>query len=307
MIDTDDFDRQVREIAHRAFAEMCATPARRRDIAVRSPRRGPSVAPLAAAVGVAAAIALAAPLVAGHSLRGGTAGQNQPPEVSKPADTVLRDMTDAMAHVRSYHMVEQGTASDGSAVVIDLRVDHVGSAMESWTMGGETDSVVIWHGELFAKGPSVVPDALKGMVGDHWFGLRAPAYASTLAATVSPAHIIDCLTGDHGALTKDGVRAVDGVRTLRLVSTATSAETRSFTLDVAAEGPTYAAHLETDAAASPRAACQGPSSPTGDAMATPDRGSTGHQVVRFDSFDSDDLIARPSDVVDNAAVATPAG
>jgi hypothetical protein len=307
MIDTDDLDRQLREIAHRAFAEMCATPVRRRTFVVPPPRRRLSVAPLAAALAFAAAIAIAAPLVAGHSLRGGTAGRDQPAEVTKPADAVLRDMTDAMSHLRSYHLVERGTASDGSAVLVDLRVDRVGSAMESWTMGGETDSVVIWHGELFAKGPSVIPDSLKTMVGDHWFGLRSPAYAGTLAAAVSPAHIIDCLTGDHGALTKDGVRVVNTVRTLQLASTATSPDTRSFTLDVAIDGPPYAVHMETDAAASPRAECQGPSSPTGDMTATPDRGSTGHEVVLFDSFNSDDLVARPMDVVDNAAIATPAG
>ena len=306
MIDTDDLDRQLREIAHRAFAEMCATPVRRRTFVVPPPRRRPTFAPLAAAVGLAAAIAFAAPLLAGHSLRGGTAGQHQPPVVTESADLVLRDMTDAMSHLRSYHMIQHGTASDGSPVLIDLRIDRVGSAMESWTMGGETDSVVIWHGELFAKGPSVIPDSLKTVVGDHWFGLRSPTYAGTLAAAVSPAHIIDCLTGDHGGLTKDGVRVVDSVRTLRLASTATSPDTRTFTLDVAIDGPPYAVHMETDTAASPRAECQGPSSPTGDMTATPDRGSTGHEVVLFDSFNSDELIARPVDVVDNAAIATPA-
>jgi hypothetical protein len=305
MIDIDDFDSQVRDIAHRAFAEMSATRVERRPVTVR--RRRPTLAPLALALGVAAAIAVAAPLVMGHALRGGTAGQHQPAEVTKPADTVLRDMTDAMSHLRGYHLVQRGTASDGSAVLIEVRVDRVGSAMETWTMGGETDSVIIWHGDLFAKGPSVVPDAMKAMVGDHWFGLHAGPYAGTLAATVSPAHVIDCLTGDHGTLAKDGVRVVNGTRALRVVSTATAADTRAFTLDVAVDGPPFALHLETDAAASSRPECQGPSSPTGDTVATPDRGSTGHQVVDFDSFNSAELITPPADVVDNAAVATPNG
>jgi len=306
MIDTDDFDRQLREIAHQAFAEMSATHARRRPL-VTDERRPRAAVPLALAVGVAVAIALAAPLFLAHGLRGGTAGQNQPPEVTKPADAVLLDMTDAMAHLHSYHLVERGTASDGSPVVIDLRVDHVGSAIETWTMGGETDSVVIWHGDLFVKGPAVVPDALKATVGDHWFGMRANGYTGTLAATVSPAHIVDCLTGDHGALTRDGVRTVDGIASVRIVSTATAPDTRSFTLDVAVDGPPYAVHMETDGAPSSRTECQAPTSPTSDTPATPEQGSPGHQAIDFDSFNTADLITPPADVVDSAAVATPNG
>lgn len=302
MTDVDDFDRQLREIAHRAFAEMSATHARRRPFIVPEPRRR-TVAPLSLAVGLAAAIALAAPLFFAHGLRGGSAGGNQPSEVTKPADAVLLDMTAAMSRLHSYHLIERGTASDGSPVVIDLRVDHVGSAIETWTMGSETDSVVIWHGDLFVRGPSVVPGAMKAAVGDHWLGMRASGYTGTLAATVSPAHVIDCLTGDHGTLTKEGVHVVDDTRALRVVSTATTPDTRSFALDVAVDGTPYALHMETDAGPSPRPECQGPTSPTSDTPATPASGGSGHQVIDFDSFNTADLITPPADVVDSAAIA----
>ena len=296
----DELDAQLRAMAHRAAREIYATPVRRRPLE----RRERTWTPLALAAAVIAVIAIGAPLAFGHALRGGTAGQNQPPEINKNAGAILQDMAAAMTGLHAYHVIERGTASDGSPVVIDLRSDRTGSAELTWTMGSETDAVVIWHGDLFVKGPSVVPDAAKAIVGDHWYGLRAGAYAATLAAVASPAHVIDCLTGDHGALAKDGVRDIDGTRALRLVSTATSPDARSFTLDVAVEGAPYALHMETDASASSRPECQGPSSPTGDTQATPDQGSTGHQVVDFDSFDTSDLITPPSDVIDSSALAT---
>jgi hypothetical protein len=305
---TSDFDARLSEIGQRAIREMAITahvnappwePApdgRRR----RGLRLG---APLAWAAGLAAALLVGAPLFLSHGLRGGTAGQHQPPEVSKDAATILRDATDAFSHVRAYQLVEHGTASDGSPVTIEVRLDRAGSAETTWTMGAHTDTVLIWHGDLFVKGPDAVPSDVQAVVGDHWYGMRAGAYADSIVATVSPARIVSCLAGDPGTLAKDGEHTVDGTRTIRLVSTATTPGTVAYTLDVAIYGTPYPLHLETDAGPSSRADCQGPSSPLGDATA-PQSTSTGHQTIDFGGFDSADLIARPTDVVDAAAVAT---
>ena len=307
----DDFDRQLREIAHRAYQEMAITahvnappwePARHPRRRTWRLRVGP---PLAVAARLAVAIVLAAPLFVSHALRGGTAGQNQPPEVNKPADVILADVTTAMSHLRSFHMVEHGTANDGSPVVIDLRMDHMGSAVDSWTMGGQTDTVLVWHGDLFVKGPHVVPADLQNIVGDHWLGAKASDFAPTLVAAISSARIISCFTGDHGTLTKDGEHTVNGQRSIRLVSTSATTDTVSYTLDLALDGTPYPLHFETDAGPSTRPDCQGPANPSTTVPTTPEEGSTGHQVVDFDSFDSADLVARPSDYIDAAAFATP--
>ncbi|HXA30105.1 MAG TPA: hypothetical protein VN193_15295 [Candidatus Angelobacter sp.] len=305
----NDFDARMREIGQRAIREMAITAH------VNAPPWEPATArrrrfrfrfgsPLAAAVGIAAAIAVAAPLLFGPALHGGTAGQHQPPEVNKDGATILRDATDAMSHARSYHLVEHGTASDGSAVTIDLRLDRAGSAVESWTMGGHTDTVLVWHGDLFVKGPDAVPSDVRAVVGDRWYGVRGGAYADSIIATVSPARISSCLVGDPGTLTKDGEHTVNGARAVRLVSTATTAGTVPYTLDVAIDSTPYPLHMETDAGPSSRADCQGPASPLGNAATTPQSTSTGHQVIEFDGFDSADLIARPTDYVDAFAVAT---
>jgi len=308
-MNTSDFDARLREIGQRAIREMAITahvnappweptsPQHRRRSGLRLG------SPLAWAAGMAAAIAVGAPLLLSHGLHGGTAGQNQPPEASKDATTILRDATDAFSHLRAYHLVEHGTASDGSAVTIDVRLDRAGSAETTWTMGGHTDSVLVWHGDLFVKGPDAVPSDLQSVVGDHWYGIRAGAYADSIVATVSPARIISCLAGDPGTLQKDGEHDVDGARSIRLTSTATTPGTVGFTVDVAIDGPPYPQHMETDAGPSSRADCQGPASPLGD-VATPQSPSTGHQVIDFGGFDSADLIARPTDVVDAAAFAT---
>jgi hypothetical protein len=306
---TDDFDARLREIAHRALREMTVTaqasappwepgaPQRRRR---RQLRLG---SPLALAGGLAAAIAVGALLFYGHSLRGGTAGQNQPPEVTKDAATILRDATDAFSHLRAYHIVEHGTASDGSPVTIEVQLDRAGSAMTTWNMGGHTDSVLIWHGDLFLKGPDAVPSSMQAAVGDNWLGLRASAYANSLIATVSPARIVSCLVGDPGTLAKDGEHMANGSRSIRITSTASTPGTIAYTLDVAIDGTPYPLHMETDAGPSSRADCQGPSSPLGSTTA-PQSTSTGHQAVDFGGFDSTDVIARPTDVVDAAAIAT---
>jgi hypothetical protein len=307
---TTDFDARMREIGQRAIREMAITahvnappwePAR--------PRRrwhlrlGP---PLALAAGIAAAIALTGPLLLGHALRGGTAGQNQPPEVTKPADVILADMTTAMSHLRAFHMVDRGTANDGSPVVIDLRMDRVGNALESWTMGGQTDTVLIWHSDIFAKGPHVVPAEWQSMVGDRWVATKSVDLAPTLVATISPARIVSCFTGEHGTLSKDGEHTDAGQRTIRLVSTATSPQTIAYTLDVAIQGPPYAVHFETDAGPSSRPDCQGPSHPSSTIPITPADGSTGHETVDFGDFDSGQLLTPPTDYIDAAALATPA-
>lgn len=305
----DDLDALLHEIGRRAIHEMAITahvnapawePAARR----RHRRRFHLGSPLAAAAGLAAAIAVAAPLLLGPALRGGTAGQHQPPEVSKDAAAILRDATDAMSHARSYHLVERGVASDGSPVTIDLRLDRVGSAIESWTMGGHTDTVLVWHDELFVKGPDAVPSDVRAIVGNGWYGTRAGSYAGSIIATVSPARIVSCLAGDPGTLTKDGLHTVNGTRAIQLVSTATTDTTVAYTLDVAIDGTPYPLHMETDAGPSSRADCQGPSSPLGDVSTTPQNTSTGHQVIDFGGFDSADLIARPTDYVDASALAT---
>jgi hypothetical protein len=308
----DEFDRQLRAVAHRALHEMSITahvnappwePTRQPN---RRPWRLRLGSPLALAAGLAAAIALAAPLLMAHGLRGGTAGQNQPPEVSKPADVILADVTTAMSHLRSFHMVEHGTANDGSPVVIELRMDRVGSAVESWTMGGQTDTLVVWHGDLFVKGPHVVPASLQNVVGNHWLGAKASDVAPTLVATISPARIIACFTGDHGTLTKNGEHTVDGQSSIRLVSSAISSEAVAYTLDVALSGTPYALHYETDAGPSSRPDCQGPANPSSTVPTTPNEGSTGHEVVDFDAFDTADLVTPPSDYIDASAFATPA-
>jgi len=309
-MNTNDFDARMREIGQRAIREMAITAH------VNAPPWEPTThrhhgrwrlrfgSPLALAAGLAVAFLLAAPLLVSHGLRGGTAGQNQPPEVSKPAAVILADMTTTMSHLRAFHMVERGTASDGSPVLIDLRLDRVGSALESWTMGGQTDTVLVWHNDLFAKGPHVVPTAWQSTVGDQWVATKSADFAPTLIATISPARIITCFTGDPGTLVKDGEHTVDGQRTIRLVSTSTSPATVSYTLDVAIDGPPYALHFETDAGPSSRPDCQGPSNPSSTALAAPMDGSSGHQVVDFDGFDSTDLIARPTEFVDASALAT---
>jgi hypothetical protein len=306
----NDFDARMREIGQRAIREMSISahvnappwePVRRR-------RRWqlPIGSPLALAAGIAVAIALAAPLFLGHALRGGTAGQNQPPEVTKPADVILADMTTAMSHLHAFHMVERGTASDGSPVVIDLRMDRVGNALESWTMGGQTDTVLIWHSDLFVKGPHVVPAEWHPTVGDRWLATKSADLAPTLVATISPARIISCFTGDHGTLAKDGEHTVNGHRSIRLVSTAMSPQTIAYTLDVAIDGTPYALHFETDAGPSSRPDCQGPSNPSSRVPSTPADGSTGHEVVDFSDFDSAELITPPTDYIDAAALSTPA-
>jgi hypothetical protein len=306
---TNDFDARLREIGQRAIREMAITahvnaPPWEPTAGGRRSRRALRLgSPLAWAAGLAVALLLAAPLALSHGLRGGTAGQHQPPEVSKDAAAILRDATDAFSHLRAYQLVEHGTASDGSAVTIEVRLDHAGSAETTWTMGGHTDTVLVWHGDLFVKGPDAVPSDVQSVVGDHWYGMRAGAYADSIVATVSPARIISCLAGDPGTLSKDGEHPVDGIRGIRLVSGATTPGTVAYTLDVAIDGRPYPLHLETDAGPSSRADCQGPSSPLGDATA-PQSTSTGHQVIDFGGFDSADLIARPTDVVDAAAVAT---
>lgn len=307
---SNDFDARMREIGQRAIREMSITahvnappwePVRRRrrwQLRIGSP--------LALAAGIAAAIALAAPLFLGHALRGGTAGQNQPPEVTKPADVILADMTTAMSHLHAFHMVEHGTASDGSPVVIDLRMDRVGNALESWTMGGQTDTVLIWHSDLFVKGPHVVPVEWQSTVGDRWVATKSADLAPTLVATISPARIISCFTGDHGTLTKDGEHTVNAQRSIRLVSSATSPQTIAYTVDVAIDGTPYALHFETDAGPSSRPDCQGPSNPSSTVPSTPADGSTGHEVVDFSDFDSAGLLTPPTDYIDAAALSTPA-
>jgi len=306
----NDFDARMREIGQRAIREMSITahvnappwePVRRRrrwHLRIGSP--------LALAAGIAAAIAVAAPLFLGHALRGGTAGQNQPPEVTKPADVILADMTTAMSHLHAFHMIDRGTANDGSPVVIDLRIDRVGNALESWTMGGQTDTVLIWHRDIFAKGPHVVPAEWQSTVGDRWVATKSADLAPTLVATISPARIISCFTGDHGALTKDGERTVDGQRSIRLVSTPTSPQTIAYKLDVAIDGAPYALHFETDAGPSSRPDCQGPSNPSSTVPSTPADGSTGHEIVDFSDFDSAELLTPPTDYIDAAALSTPA-
>ena len=298
---TDELDRQLRSRAQSAAREIYATPVERRSLE----QRQPTWAPLALAAALAAVIAVGAPLYFGHALRGGTAGQNQPAEVTKAADTILVDMTTAMSHLHAFHMVERGTASDGGPVVIDLRLDHVGNALESWTMGGQTDTVLIWHSDLFAKGPHVVPAAWQSTVGERWVVTKSADLAPTLVATISPARIISCFTGDHGTLTKDGERTVNGQRTIRLVSTATSPQAVAYTLDVAIDGRPYALHFETDAGPSSRPDCQGPSNPSSTVPSTPADASTGHEIVDFSDFESADLLSPPSDYVDAAALATP--
>ncbi len=299
---TDEPDRQLRAMAQSAAREIYATRVERRPLE----RRHRTWTPLAVAAAVAAAIVVGAPLFFGHALRGGTAGQNQPAEVTKPADVILADMTTAMSQLHAFHMVERGTASDGSAVVIDLRMDHVGNALESWTMGGQTDTVLIWHSDLFAKGPHVVPAEWQSTVGDRWVATKSADMAPTLVATISPARIISCFTGDHGDLTKDGERTVNGQRAIRLISTGTSPQTVAYTVDVAIDGRPYALHFETDAGPSSRPDCQGPSNPSSTVPSTPADASTGNEIVDFSDFDSADLLTPPSDYIDAAALATPA-
>jgi len=298
----DELDRQLRAMAQSAAREIYATRVERRPLE----RRQRTWTPLAVAAAVAAVIVLGAPLFFGHALRGGTAGQNQPPEVTKAADVILADMTTAMSHLHAFRMVERGTASDGSPVVIDLRMDHVGSALESWTMGGQTDTVLIWHGDLFARGPHVVPAEWQSTVGDRWVATKSADLAPTLVATISPARIINCFTADHGTLTKDGEHTVNDQRTVRLVSTATSSQTIAYTLDVAVDGAPYALHFETDAGPSSRPDCQGPSNPSSTVPSTPANGSTGHEIVDFSDFDSAELLTPPTDYIDAAALSTPA-
>src|SRR5581483_1857273 len=202
----DELDTLLHEIGRRAIREMAITahvnaPPWEPTLARRRRLRFGLGSPLAVAVGLAVTVLLATPLFLSHGLRGGTAGQHQPPEVSKDAATILRDATDAFSRVRAYQLVERGTASDGSPVTIEVRLDRAGSAETTWTMGGHTDTVLIWHGDLFVQGPDAVPSDMQAVVGDHWYGMRTGAYANSIVATVSPARIISCLAGDPGSLT----------------------------------------------------------------------------------------------------------
>jgi hypothetical protein len=303
MTTPQEFDRQLRAMAHRAQQEMSTTP--RVERRALTPRRRIHAAPLALALGVAAAIAIAAPLLAGRHLRGGTAGP-QPPEATKPAAAILHDMTDAMSHLRTYHMVIHGVATDGTTpVTIELLSDRTGAVSETTTVGSRTNALIYTHGALYLKGPDVVPPGMQAATGSHWLGMRAPDLGNMISTFASPGHLIDCFTGAPGALTTDGVHIVNDIRAIRVVSTQTSADTTSYTVDIAVGGVPYALHIEDSAGGSDRPGCQASAG-----LQNSDLGVTGfpaHERIDFDEFNSAVLVAAPNplDVVDAAVIASP--
>jgi hypothetical protein len=289
-----DFDRQLRAMAHTALDEMSATPPVERR--VLTPRRR-SVSPLAVALAVAAAVAIAVPLVASHSLHGRDAQQPQH-EDTKPAGTILRDMTDAMTHLRSYHMIIAGATVTGAPITAEIQTDRAGGLAETITSGGQTDHLVVSHGTLYIKGPNVVPQAWQSAAGDHWVRMPASDYATMAEAFISPGHVMDCLTGTPGQLSTAGVQTVHGMRAVHVVSTRTDATTTGFTLDVAATGAPYALHLESSDGPNSRPGCQAPASTGQMGIA----GFPGNETIDFDQFNSPAPVNVPADVVDAAAL-----
>lgn len=301
MTTRDEFDRQLRAMAHGAVQEMGATP--RVERRVLTPKRRFPVAPLAVAIAAAAAIGIAIPLLNGHSLRGGTAGPT-PNEATKSASVILQDMRTAMRSLHAYHMVERGTATDGTTpVLIDVRMDHIGSVAESISIGNQTDAVVLSHGTVFAKGPDVTPTDLQNVIGTHWFGVKDPSLADVTATLSTPDHMMECFTGAPGTLTTAGIHIIRGVRTVRVVSTETTPDTVSFTVDVAVDGPAYAIHYETDAGPSTRPGCSTGTYPQASQNGAPADVKPSHQTMDFDGFNTHDLIPTPNplDVVDKNA------
>jgi hypothetical protein len=290
-----EFDQQLHAMAHTALREMSATPPVERR--VLTPRRR-SVSPLALAVAVAAAVAITAPIVASHSLHGGgPAHPAQPAEDTKPAGAILRDMTAAMGHLRSYHMVMHGTATDGTPLTFDVRTDRNGGVAETMTAPGTIDTFVIAGGTLYLKGPDIVPQEWQAAAGNHWISMPATDLGVLAATFVGPAHMIDCLTGTPGQLSTAGVHSVHGTHAVRVVSTRTDASTTAFTLDVADTGAPYALHLESSDGPNGRPGCN-PSS-QGQLGAA---GFPGHETVDFDQFDTTTPVTAPTDVIDSATL-----
>jgi hypothetical protein len=289
-----NFDEQLRTMAQSALREMSvAPPVKRRVLGQR--RR--SFAPLAVALAVAAAAAIAVPIIASRSLHGGPARQAPPAEDGKPASSVLRDMTDAMTHLRSYHAVIWGSTTGGAAVTAELRMDAKGGLAETITSGAQTDRLVVSGGTLYLQGPTVVPQEWQAAAAGRWVSMPAADYASMAQAFLSPGHVIDCLTGTPGQLTTAGVHTVNGTRAVRIVSTRSDATTTGFTLDVADTGRPYALQLQSSDGPSSRPGCAAPS--TGDASIP---AFPGNETITFDEFNTAALVSVPADVVDTAAL-----
>jgi len=291
-----EFDQQLRAMAHQALREMSATPPVERR--VLAPRRR-SVSPLALAIAVAAGVAVAAPILASHSLHGGgSAGPGQR-EDAKPAGTILRDMTDAMGHLRTYHMVLRGVAADGTPISFDVRTDQKGGVAETMTTPSGTDSVVITQGTLYLKGPSVVPQEWQAAAAGRWVSMPAADFGAMATTFVGPAHVVDCLTGTPGQLSTDGVHSVHSVDAVRVISTRTDSSTTGFTVDVADTGAPYALHLESSDGPNGRPGCSPPSSSQSQMGID---GFPGHETVDFDGFNATTAIPAPTDVVDSVAL-----
>ncbi len=292
-----EFDQQLRSLAHTALREMSATPrVTRRPLGER--RR--SLAPLAVAAGIAAAAAaVAVPILASHSLHGGSATPPPPHESGKPAGTILRDMTEAMGRLRSYHMVLHGTATTGGSVAFDVRLDRKGNVAETMTAAGVRDAMAIVDGTLYISGPDLVPQEWQAAAGDHWVSMPATDLGQMATTFIGPAHMIDCLTGTPGALSTTGEHTVNGLRTVRVVSTRSDAGTTGFTVDVADTGQPYAVRLESSDGANGRPGCN---PPAGSQAGVPVGTFPGTTAIDFDDFDTTTLIPAPSDVIDSATL-----
>ena len=296
----EDFDTQVRGLAHRAVREMAdATPLPHRVLTSR--RRATVLRPLAGGVALAVgATAVAIAVVMSHVDRtsGGSA------ELAKSADAIYADAANALAHAKAYRLRLSSTSNAGQSTTAEIRYDTAGNVAESITTSGVTRSFVFIGSDVYANDPDLIPPELAGRVHDRWLKIPPGGLPALTRTYVAPGHISSCLLGSHGRLGKAGTTTVRGLAAIAITAGAAGHGQPAFTVDVATSGaPSPLRLTQTGAGVS----TAGPSDCTAssDTNGTGVIGLTGVTTIDLDNFDSLVPITPPPGAID--LTAPPAG
>jgi hypothetical protein len=246
---------------------------------------------------VACTLLAAGLLISACGSSGGSGGGG---EADKTADQILADAVAAMKTVKSVHVVARETSSAASSglgnLILDIDVASADSAAGSITGTGVAAKFVFSAGKFYLQGKDFFaklagPQAA-AVIGDRWVIVPSSAGLSGFEQFVNPGTLADCLSVDHGTLSKDGTTTVDGTAAVVLTDKGDKAGTQPGKLYVATEGTAYPLKLEVTGKATPGtppggAKCGGGSS---------DTGSTG--VVTFTQFNGTFTVTVPSNAVD---------
>ena len=228
---------------------------------------------------------------------GGGSGGGGGGEADKTASQILADAVAALKSVSSFHISGRATATGSNAVSIDADVAADGSSQGKISMGGATASFVVLSGKFYVQGRdfwnSVAGPQAAAVVGDKWVILPSGSDTKNFEQFVNASTIANCLSVDHGTLSKGGTTTVAGHAAVVIVDKGDKPGTAPGKLYVATDSPTYPLRFEITGNASAG------TPPGGDQCGSSSSSSDNRGTVTLSSFNASGVsVTAPPNPID---------